>query len=170
MNTTTSCTASLPALDAGRIDRRRVAALLLVYLAVVAVQAMLVSDTPLMSVYYDEFLYDQMAVEMAEGKLPTLNQVRPPRYPPLYSALLVPLVWMFGEDRFLAIRLLNVVMASTILFAVYALARRLVRPEAALIAAVAAVIGPSVSEGTCPAGATQRSPAARPTKEAAALG
>ena len=84
---------------------------------VVAGWACFTPDSQYMSVLYDEFLYVEMAIEIADGRAPTMNGAGPPRYPPLYSAVLAPLPLALIAEYpvFHLARMLNVLLYLTAL-------------------------------------------------------
>ncbi|MBN2491816.1 MAG: glycosyltransferase family 39 protein [Planctomycetes bacterium] len=123
---------------------RRLLAVLSLYLVCVIVQSLYVHGAPVMWVFYDEYAYDGMARDIAAGAPPKLNESAPCRYPPLYALVLALPARLAGDQRFLLARLLNVVLYSLAVCAVYAIARRFVEPAPALIAAAGSVLGPAL--------------------------
>ena len=123
---------------------RRLLAVLSLYLACVTAQSLYAHGGPVMWVFYDEYAYDEMAREIAAGTTPRLNQCAPCRYPPLYALVLALPAGAAGDQRFLPARLLNVVLYSLTVFAVYAIARRFVGPGPSLVAAAGSVLGPAL--------------------------
>lgn len=126
-----------------RIGPAWILGLLALYAALVALQYSALDRTPLMTLFYDEFLYDHMAYEVANGQAPTMNYTWSARYPAFYPAFLVPAV-SFGDDRFIVGRLINVLLYTSSLFWIFLLGRRWLSPGPAVIAAIAGIVGPGL--------------------------
>ena len=100
------------------------------------------------AVFGDELLYSKLAESLASGNGFTVRG-EPVFFPaPLAVFLQVP-AWLIDSTptAYAVVKALNVAVMASAAFPAYCIARRLVRPSFALLAAVAAVAGPPMLYG-----------------------
>ena len=95
----------------------------------------------------DEIIWSEVARGLAEAREPLLRGQRDPGYSIVYPLLISPVYALFESlpDAYAALKVLNAVLMSLAAVPAYFLARRVVKDELALLAAVLAVAVPSLA-------------------------
>ncbi len=131
----------------GRLPQPRLV-LALVYLVAFAYHWLQSRAHVTPAVFGDELLYSKLAESLASGNGFTLRGETVLFPAPLAIFLQVP-AWLIDSTAtaYSVIKALNVAVMAAAVFPAYSVARRLMRPSYALIAAAAAVAGPSMLYG-----------------------
>lgn len=97
------------------------------------------------AVFTDELLYSKLAQSVAAGD-GFLVRGEPVLFPALLPVLAQAPAWLFdsAQTSYAVVKAMNAAVMTTAVFPAYALARQLVRPSFALLAAAATVAGPSM--------------------------
>jgi len=92
-------------------------------------------------VLLDEYLYLKNAFALSELSYAT------PHYPPLYSLFLAPASF-FGDNFYVAMKILNVVISSAIIFPVWFLSKKLFDHHSFIVAIIISILNPYQSSGS----------------------
>jgi len=122
--------------------------LAVIYLVAVAYQWLQSRAHATPAVFADELLYSKLAQSVAAGHGFTVRG-EPVFFPAPLAVLAQVPAWLFHSTptAFAVAKALNTAIMATAVFPAYSLARRLVRPSYALLAAAATVAGPAMVYG-----------------------
>ncbi len=134
--------------SAERLRRVPVAAWLALLVVVSAtIRLWLVRGMQAPFVFVDELIYSELAKSLADGAGYTVRGLPASGYSLLYPALIAPAYWLFDAvpGAYAAAKAIGAVTMSFAAIPTFLVARRVVRPSLALLAAAIAVVVPSMA-------------------------
>jgi dolichyl-phosphate-mannose-protein mannosyltransferase len=119
----------------------------LIVIASAAVRLWLVRDMRAPFVFVDELIYSELAKSLADGNGYMVREVPASGYSLLYPALIAPAYWLFDvvPSAYAAAKSIGALTMSLAAIPTFLIARRVVRPSLALLAAALAVAVPSMA-------------------------